>query len=278
VAEVVEGGPVTELTRPRRAYVVCATPRTGSTLLCDLLERTGVAGRPREYFERLRATGLPRQPREYLDGLGDLPALDLLAPTEPGRAERPGEFREHLVKVLRDGTTPNGVFATKVMWGHLDDLAERLCGLPECGAHDAAGAIAAILPDVRYVHVTRRDKVAQAISLWTALQTGRWSDEGAVGAGAEPVYSFSAIDHLVRQISGQERAWERWFGDAGAEPVEVVYEEMAGDPRKAVLGVLDALAIDARGVAIEQPRLRRQSDGRSREWAERFAAETLEAA
>jgi len=29
-----------------RSYVVCATPRSGSTLLCELLKSTGVAGHP----------------------------------------------------------------------------------------------------------------------------------------------------------------------------------------------------------------------------------------
>jgi len=32
------------------AYLICGTPRTGSTLLSDLLRSTGVAGRPDSYF------------------------------------------------------------------------------------------------------------------------------------------------------------------------------------------------------------------------------------
>jgi trehalose 2-sulfotransferase len=32
------------------AYLICATPRTGSTLLCDLLRWTEIAGRPESYF------------------------------------------------------------------------------------------------------------------------------------------------------------------------------------------------------------------------------------
>ena len=33
------------------SYLVCATERSGSTLLCELLAGTGVAGRPEEFFE-----------------------------------------------------------------------------------------------------------------------------------------------------------------------------------------------------------------------------------
>ncbi len=35
---------------PPRSYVLCGTPRTGSTLLCSLLCSTGVLGRPESYF------------------------------------------------------------------------------------------------------------------------------------------------------------------------------------------------------------------------------------
>ena len=32
---------------PVLSYLICATPRNGSTLLCDALGRTGIVGRPR---------------------------------------------------------------------------------------------------------------------------------------------------------------------------------------------------------------------------------------
>ena len=32
------------------SYMICATPRSGSTLLCEALRNTGLAGYPDEYF------------------------------------------------------------------------------------------------------------------------------------------------------------------------------------------------------------------------------------
>src|SRR5580700_5559501 len=52
---------------PMLSYLVCATPRSGSTLLCHALDETGVAGHPQEYFEALSRSGLPRRPHEYFD-------------------------------------------------------------------------------------------------------------------------------------------------------------------------------------------------------------------
>jgi len=38
------------MSSPEQSYLVAATPRSGSTLLCELLASTGVAGRPAERF------------------------------------------------------------------------------------------------------------------------------------------------------------------------------------------------------------------------------------
>src|SRR5919109_2288957 len=61
-----------------RSYLVCATPRSGSTLVCQALKETGVAGRPEEYFEALRKTGRPRRPEQYFVGVDDESFLDHL--------------------------------------------------------------------------------------------------------------------------------------------------------------------------------------------------------
>src|SRR3954447_746678 len=110
---------------PRFTYLVCATPRSGSTLLCEVLGANGIAGRPAEYFEDLRATGLPRQARQYFNGF-DNPIVDQLPPVIPGEPEPPGRFEAELAEVLRQGTTPNGVFAAKLMWGYFPDFAARI--------------------------------------------------------------------------------------------------------------------------------------------------------
>src|SRR3954447_13077172 len=90
-----------------KALLVCATPRSGSTLLCALLEGTRVAGRPQEFFERLARTGVPPQPREDLEGVGDPEILGLLAPTDPGSPDAGAP----IPAALAEGTTDNGVFA-----------------------------------------------------------------------------------------------------------------------------------------------------------------------
>lgn len=263
--------------RPARAYLVCATPRSGSTLLCEMLRATGVAGRPLEHFEALRHSGLPRQPREYFfDRAIDRGVLELLAPLAPPRAggEPPDAWRE---RVLRAGMTPNGAWGGKLMWGHVADLLARARRLDGLAGADLATALRALLGDVRYVLVTREDKVAQAVSLWRALQTQRWRADGP-GRPCAAVYSFPAVDHLVVQLAEQEQAWRAWFARAAptGAPLELAYEALVADPRAAVARVLRFAGLPDADPG--EPPLRVQGDAVSRAWAERYRRQKRAAA
>jgi LPS sulfotransferase NodH len=256
---------------PEKSYLVCATPRCGSTLLCELLRSTGVAGRPLEHFEVLRHSGVPRQPREYFEGMHDFRVLDRLASLRPPRPDRdretPSEWWE---RILLDGTTPNGVWGGKLMWGHVDDLVARASALLDNRDLDLDHALTALLGDVDLVHVTRPDKVTQAVSLWRAVQTESWR------AGARPstecaAYVFEGIDHLRRQLEAHEAAWHRFFAHHGCPVYEVSYDDLSADPRGIASEVLRALELPA--TDVPDPDVRRQGDDRSAAWAERYRAE-----
>jgi LPS sulfotransferase NodH len=245
------------------SYLICATPRSGSTLLCETLIRTGVAGVPREYFEALPGTGLPRQPREYLPDLGD-PAVDRLLPALRHGPPLP-PFAERLAAAVREGTTANGVFGAKVMWGYVEPLLEAAGGAPE-----------RLLPGLHHVLVVREDKLRQAISLWRALQTQVWNSADAeveTTAGRPPVYSRPAIDTLHGQLEDHEAAWRRWFEERGVRPLELVYEDFADRPGEAAAKVLDHLGVPVPAGLSAGPPLRRQSDALTAEWVRRHEGE-----
>ncbi len=100
------------------SYLVCATERSGSTLLCELLSGTGVAGRPEEYFEFLSATGRPRQPREYFEESAEIAERlpPLLAPcrSRPGSSAWP--------TLASAAPRPTASSAAKMMWAYLPDF------------------------------------------------------------------------------------------------------------------------------------------------------------
>jgi trehalose 2-sulfotransferase len=269
------------MTAPDRSYLICATPRSGSTLLCDLLGQTGVAGRPEEYFEALRHSGLPRQPDEYFDRTRHANIIERLAFREmPDEGPRPepsplwdaATYDRYLAWALEAGTTPNGVFAAKLMWGYLGDFVALLQGIDGLAGLPVPEVLARVFPDLRYVRITREDKVRQAVSLWRAVQTQAWRQNAGEDAGGrgEPVFSFRAINSLVRQLTAHDASWDAYFLGLGLEPLKVTYEELAAAPADTVAGVLAYLGLDPEAArALDAPRLRVQADERSEDWVRR---------
>jgi trehalose 2-sulfotransferase len=202
-----------------QAYLVCATPRSGSTLLCEMLRDTGLAGRPLEHVEVLRHSSLPRRPHEYFGDL-DLDGLDELLP-EPRH------------------------------------------GMP---SQDP--------PDTWRARILT-DKVAQAVSMWRAVQNQSWRADDAE-KHEDPVYEFAAIDHLVSQLESDERSWKEWFAQSDQQPLVVTYEQLEAATAETVSTVLHALGLP--DTAVSAPRLSRQRDELSEAWAERYRRERGEAA
>jgi trehalose 2-sulfotransferase len=259
---------------PLRAYVVCATPRSGSTLLCEMLRQTGRAGRPLEHFEILRHSSLPRQPREYLQDLNRPGLLELLAPTRRGTPSREPAQRWWR-RILAEGSTDNGVWGGKLMWGHVGDLVSRARELPGMANADLDAVLHTLLDDPQLVLVTRGDKIAQAVSLWRALQTQSWRT-GEVPRARSLVYDFAAIDHLATQLQSDELAWRRWLARVGRRPIEVTYDQLDTAPEWAAARVLEALGLT--DVAVSAPPLSRQRDELSSIWVKRHRRERERAA
>ena len=289
------------LGRPALSYLICATPRSGSTLLCAALDDTGIAGHPEEHFEVLLETGQSRQPRDYFQRSNDPEVWALLDDPEfrdvlgeyggrysehPARRDplwRPPDFERLVEGALHKGTTENGVLGTKIMWAYFRDfvrLARRARGLADVRPCEVP---ASVLPNLRrYIWMRRRDTTRQAVSLWTALQTQQWrkdSDEDVSAGGLR--FSFAAVDHLKLRIDEHNAAWQDFFEGCGVEPMEVVYEELVEDYRGTLLWLLDGIGISVpENFAVAEPKMRRQADELSKEWVrlydEHAAAKTVQ--
>ena len=127
-----------------------------------------------------------------------------------GGALEPGQLRPLPRGAIEQGTTDNGVFGAKLMWGYLGDFAELCAASTASGAHHPPAA-RPLLPDLRYVRITREDKVRQAVSLWKAVQTQAWRKDAPRRPKVEPEFSFRAINFLVRLLTAHDASWDAYF-------------------------------------------------------------------
>jgi LPS sulfotransferase NodH len=120
-----------------------------------------------------------------------------------------------------------------------------------------------------------------ALSWLRAEQSGTWYVDGngeiggGGGAGA-PREAFDAegIRHFIDTIEEHNAAWQAWFSSSGIQPHPVRYEDLDADMAGTTHGILAHLGLDLpRGRRIVA-RHRRQADELTREWIERYRAET----
>jgi trehalose 2-sulfotransferase len=270
---------------PHTSYLICSTPRTGSSLLCDVLRATGVAGRPEEYFQFRARTGEPRRPREYFEGAENDEVLRILGSRTRGEEDErrydPSRFpryEDYLTWTIDAGTTPNGVFGAKVMWGYFNGFVTGLrWALPGRQRLPIARLAPSVFPNLHYIWMTREDKVAQAVSLWRALQSWSWSSDQNPEANTPEhlQYSYAAIRHLLCDIEQHDREWQGYFKMCEVVPHVVVYEQLRSAIPGTVLSILDYLGVPTdHAPPAPPPRRTRQSDDLSQQWAERFRAES----
>ena len=226
---------------PDLSYVVCSTPRCGSGLLTRGLASTGVAGTPAEYFHTRNIAalcarwGLPEDMATYA------PVL---------RSRR---------------TDANGVFGVKIHWDQLEAL-ERRAGDPD--------ALFALVPGARFVHISRRDHDAQAVSLWTALLTDSWHRERGEPAPRRTIpYDYGEIERLRALMLRHEAAWAGLFAARDLRPVEVAYEDLVADYEGELSRVVAALRPGVAVGDLPPPISVRQGDERTRALVERFRSD-----
>jgi LPS sulfotransferase NodH len=234
------------------SYLLCATPRSGSTLLCGLLDSSGVAGHPASYFNR-------RSLDDYADRWGVARPRD-------------GRIDDVFVRAaLAAGRTSNGVFGGRVMAETLPELTGDLTAATPVPAPTELELLSARFGRLRFVHLRRCDVVAQAVSWARALQTHFWHPGEAVEPGGRaPRYDEELIGRLVATIERSEAAWTAWFAAQRVVPCEVTYEELAADPLRTARRVLDDLGLTVppdRHLVVGH---RRQADDLNADWIARF--------
>lgn len=130
-----------------------------------------------------------------------------------------------------------------------------------------------------YVHLSRSDRLAQAISRVRAEQSGLWhrnsdgSELERLAAPQKEQYDATAIKRHMAAHVALDVEWEVWFEREAIEPLRISYEDLSKEPKGVLARVLSALGLDphlAQTVEIPTAKL---ADTLSREWRDRFENE-----
>lgn len=243
------------------SYLVCTGPGTASTLLCDALAGTGVAGRPDEYF-------VPRN--SDADGYcGMQDWMRRLGITDTA---------DYVDAVIREGMTPNGVFGVKVHWTQAEPFRARLAEALARSRSELRNApferlLREKLGVTRHVWLRRRNKVAQGISCYRGLDPAARSATDRADHDSHPGtlgFDFAKIDRAVAMVSHWDERWDDYFRRHRIAPLMLVYEDMIAKFDLTVRGVLKYLGLPYDSARIAAPDKERQDDDLSREWEQRF--------
>jgi LPS sulfotransferase NodH len=244
------------------AYILCATPRTGSTLLCRLLKSAG-AGDPDSFFGR-------RFISEWAEGWG-LPAATM----------SPEAFAAaYLDAAIEAGKGGSGIFGLRLMRENVGDL-DAMIDLVHPGLPAGRARFERAFGPLLYIHLSRRDKVGQAVSLVKAEQTGLWhvapdgSELERLAPPAEPRYDFERLHREVLELEAFDAAWNTWFAEQGISPHRINYEDLSADPAGELARLCGALGISAPDRINVKPAVAKLADSTSREWAEKYRAEAV---
>lgn len=244
----------------RRAdsYLICATPRTGSSLLCGLLESTGVAGCPESYF---------RQPDEqaWAARWGIV-----------SRSDNAFSYADYVRAALAAGRTDNGVFAARIMWGTMAEVVSKLAAVhPDLAGMDV-DLLHRAFGETRFIYLRRGDAVAQAVSLLRAEQTNVWFETTQAALKEperEPRFDLDELRARVHLVRDHNAAWQEWFASTGIQPYSMLYEELDANPVGVTRGVLDFLGLELPVSTEIVVRHRRLADHLSAQWINRYRAE-----
>ncbi|MCU0524272.1 MAG: Stf0 sulfotransferase family protein [Elainella sp. Prado103] len=221
-----------------KTYIICATQRSGSTLLCHLLASTHQAGSPKEYLLPAYKSQIPFDGENYLQYVkGNLAAY----------------------------ASANGVSGVKMMEKNFSDLLKRLHSSHHIAGNSHLETLRDVFPGVKFIFITRRNKLRQAISLSRAEQTNQWEKHACSISSTEknqrffitPFYVKSAVQRVLKR----EAEWRNFFQDNGITPYIITYEELVRNPTLHIHKILDFLEIpNVTEVEVSSPTLRRQAD------------------
>ncbi|MEM6700848.1 MAG: Stf0 family sulfotransferase [Bacteroidota bacterium] len=244
------------MNRPLQSYRIWHSPRVGSSLLCQLLIDTQIAGNPGEHFT--------------LHGESSF--------AEKYQVESYDAFREAFWNLSTKG---QGIAGVKSGAHHEHDQVfyQELFawkGLPTNS--DPALLFNDLLPNCKHILLVRNNKIRQAVSWWKAIQDQTWhlSHEQTYTQSADfykDKYDFNALKHLYQEATLRDIAAQAYLEQHGLSRLTIAYEDLIAHPKKVLQRVLDYLEIKFDFQQMPAFYYQQTANAINEEWVQRFREE-----
>ncbi len=236
-----------DTTKPKaddlRCYAILSLPRSGSTMLANILMNTDRCGYPKEHL------------RDGVLGLAEAGTFD---------------FESWVNAVVNLNRTPNGVFGTKIISHFFFRARDMLLatGHRFLTPHKAA---------TKVIYLVRHDKIAQAISKHFAKEARVFNTKtrGNRKRRRETLqdleYDYEKLNLIVTNLKKEEDRLREAVDQLGLDVLEVSYEALDDDRGPEIIRILKFLDIEM-GPEFEVPptNVRKLRDERNQLFYERF--------
>lgn len=220
----------------RRAYLIAATPRSGSNLLGRLLMRDGRYGAPLEYLH-------DRAPMQW---------TELASLSTPQYLDRIATYR----------TSPTGWFGVKALW-------------KQYGEHMRTGMTLDYFDQIIRISRRDLVGQAISLTMARLSHSYYDIADERNTASATPQYDYRQICLSLAYLTNGNTKWDALIEQSGRKVVHVVYEDLQTNPTDVLTGIHSAfgheLHADER-TDIELPRLQRTE--LNEKWRQRFITDS----
>lgn len=227
---------------PNLYLAVLCSPRSGSSLLCDLIDQTELLGQPLEHLSDAILS---------LTEFTDFPFTEWLTASTVGLSG------------------PSGVFSTKL----INDRFFRCMRLWGNGVLEMPSIA---FNKLRVVRLRRRDLPAQAVSIHLAAYTNVYFETSTTNAQSRAerlkhfVYNFDELKARLDVLIEGEGRIDAWIDENQIPRCDVEYEDVLLEPSAVLKNIFRTLGLEGQVPHIDQPRTTQLADNLSRHVVDRF--------
>lgn len=231
-------------------------------MLCRLLRAAGDAGFPGSHFHE---PSLEKWLEYYGYRRGQF-------------STRKSALKAVLHSAIEHGRGESDIFALRLQRHSFDFFTEQLKTLYP-SLPDDLSRIEAAFGNTLFVHLTRENKLEQAISYVKAKQSGLWhmAPDGTelerLSEPKDPFYDAEAIAAQLALSQRMEAEWEAWFAKEQIKPLRVTYGELSAAAFSTLQRVRKAIGLKGELRDDIPPPTAKLADATNQEWADRFRSE-----